>query len=128
MVGMTLRGRATVTRPAPDFRAPKRREDRGAALALRPADDQDAAEIALVDIRGTRRDQRPDVLARQEFDPRSLERLDDAAGNADVSDDDFAGLALGRRQDQRQLGRAERHRHRRLDAVAHQVARVGGQT
>ena len=51
--------------------------------------------------------------------------IEHVVGDADVGDDDVARLHLGRRQHERQLGRAERDRHRCLDGIANEVRRVG---
>ena len=100
-------------------------EHGGAGLAARPGDDEHAAEIAFVRIRLPRADEHTHLIARHELHARTIQRLDDFGGNADVGHHHLAGLLLRRRQDERQLRRTERNRHRRFDAVANQIRRVG---
>ena len=64
--------------------------------------------------------------ARDQLEARALDLLHHTRRDADVGDHHLAGLLLGGRQHQRQLGRAERDRHRRLDAVADQLGGIGG--
>ena len=110
------RGVATVTRPAPERSAPMRGQMRGAGLAARSGDDQDAAEVALVRVGGARLDRASRICSvRQQLDPRAVEAVDDACGMPMSAIDEVAREGLRRRQHQRQLRRAERHRHRRVD-------------
>ena len=103
---------------------PKRadgRQVRGARLAARAGDDEHAAVVALVTVGHARRDELAHAAARQQRDARPLEALDDVRRNADVGDDDVAGARFAGREDQRQLGGAERDGRIRLDRLADRV-------
>ena len=124
-IGSSGAGVATVTRPAPDRRAPMGAERRRAGLAARAGDHQHAAEVALVGVDGARLDEAAHAVAGEQLEARPVEPVDDAGRDADVGDDDLAGLLFRRRQHQRQLRRAERDGDRRFDGVADQVRGVG---
>ena len=91
----------------------------GAGLADGARDHEHTPEVALVRL-GLARfvDDEPDVVAREEVDARTVDPIDHVLRDADLGDDQVAAVALGRRQDQRQLRRPERHRDRRLHHVA----------
>ena len=95
------------------------------SLAARSGHDENAAEIALMRVGLSRRNQRTNLIPGHQLDERSFERVDDEGRYADVGDDHLARLLLRRRQDERQLRRAERDGDRRLDAIADQVRGVG---
>ena len=117
-------GVAIVTSPAPDRSAPIAGQMRGPAAALGPGNHQHVAVVAFVRVERAGLHERPHLRARQELDPRPLHCLEHVVGDPDVRDDDVARLHLGRRQHERQLGCAERDRHRGLDGIADEVWRV----
>ena len=100
---------------------------RGAGLARRAGDDRDPAVVAFVRVVGARLDHQADLLGRQQLDLAALDAVDDVVGNADVGNHHVARVVFTRRQHQRQLGRRQRHRHRRRQALTEQVRRVGGE-
>jgi len=102
-----------------------RRQMRRAGLAGRSGDDEHPAEVSFVRIGSTRWHQVPHSFARKQFEKGPLELVDDVIGNADVGDDHVAGVRFGRRQHQRQLGCAERHRDRGFDRCADLVGGIG---
>ena len=83
------------------------------------------AVVALVAVGGARRDEIAHRAARQQLDPRAFEVFDDPVGNADVGNDHIAGVGLGGRQNQRELGSRERHRQRRFDRWSNRLVRIG---
>ena len=64
------------------------------------------------------------ALARQQLEPRPLELVDHRRRDADVGDHEIAAVGVGGRQDQRNLRRRQRHRHRRLDRLPVELVRV----
>ena len=125
MIGTHDRGVAMVTRPAPDRSAPSAARCAAPVRPMRSGDDQDAAEVALVRVGRARRHELAHALARQELEVRSLELVEHRIRDADVGDHQIAAVRIGGRKDQRDLRRAERHRHRRFDRLAFDLVRVG---
>ena len=76
----TTAGEATVTSPAPERSAPCAASAAAPGLPHRAGDDDHAAEVALVRVGGARRNQRAQLLARQQLDPRPVELIDHAGG------------------------------------------------
>ena len=100
---------------------------RGAALAHRSRDDQDAPELALVRLRVARLEHRAHHAARDHLDVGAVESLDDRFRDADVGDDQFTADALRRRQDVADLRRCQRHGDRGPNRLALHLVRVGQQ-
>ena len=57
---------------------------------------------------------------------RPLDLVEQRERNADVGDHEIAAVRVGRRQDERDLRRRERHRHRRFDRLPFHIGGVGG--
>ena len=92
-IGRHDTGVATVTRPAPERRAAIAARCAAPVLPREPGDDRDAAEVPLVRIGRARLDELAHLLRREQLDARPFERLDHLVRDADVGDDDVAGVA-----------------------------------
>ena len=121
------RGVAMVTRPAPGAQCPDRGEMGGTGSSARACHDQHAAEVPLVRFRGARRNDLPHPLAREQLEIRPVEVIDDRMRDADVGDDQIAGMGIGRRKNQRNFRRGQRDRHRCLDRDAVELCSIRGQ-
>ncbi len=71
-----------------------------------------------------RRDELAHTLARQQLEPRPLELVDHGRRNPDVGNHEIAAERVRGRQDERDLRRGQRHRHRRFDGLAFDLVRV----
>ena len=114
-IGRQLAGVATVTSPAPIFKAAFAGQRRRAGLPERPRDDEDVPVGALMGIRLSRREKRPDVPALDELELQAgvvEQRRRDADGGHDELADEF----LGGREDVGDLGRGQGHRDIGADA------------
>ncbi len=98
-----------------------------AAAARCARDHEHVPVVALVRVSRPRGQQAAHARARQQLDARTVHAIDHVVGDADVRDDDVARMHLRRRHHERQLRGAERYGDRRVDAVANELARLGGE-
>ena len=101
-----------------------RRQVGRSGLASRPGHDRDAPEVSLVRLRSAWLDQHVDLFRREQLDLRAVQALQYVRRDADVGYQHVAGVSLARWQHERQFRRRQRHGHRRVDAVSHQMRRV----
>jgi hypothetical protein len=124
-IGSTEHGVATVTRPAPERNAPSADKCAAPVFPRDPATIVSRPKSPLCESAalGSMRS----LLGGQQLDVPSVDAVDDVLRNADVGNDDIAGVLFTGRKNERQLGRRERNRHRRVDAVTDDVRGIGGQ-
>jgi hypothetical protein len=97
----TAAGRGDRDQPRARSQRADRREVRRAGLAARSRDDEHAAVVPLVAVRRARRHELAHRRPREQFDARTVDAVDNLAGNADVRNHDAPGVHFGRRQHQR---------------------------
>ena len=126
-IGAHDRGVAMVTRPAPDRSAPIAarcaapvRPREPATISTRPKSplwesDARTGTISLIRSR----------VSSSRYGPSSSSMT--GIRDADVSDDQIAGVGIGRWKDERNFWRGERDRHRGLDRDAVELCGVRGQ-